>query len=438
MTFVIFFGTCFCFCCCCCCCSCCRRTEKPDETYGKFCAMNFLPPRPTKHQKENRGRRHTELPTLPTSQGQAVNAQQDYNKYTLSKEERERIKKAEEKEQKKEEGEILTRQKDTFGKHLMKQPSEKPKDTASQQRRDKKAREVARKEANEARKKKVEQDKEDRLKEKQKAIEEKQKAKEQKEKEKEEAIIKKQQEEKQKAEGREKELERMKAEKKKKKDDEEKAKKKAEEDAKKAEEKAKKEEEKEKKRKEKEEAKKKADEEKAEKKRIKDEENKKKAEEKAKKDEENAKKKEEEKKKKEEEKKKKEEEKQKKKEEKKEEAAAEVGPTFLEKAKGGIKCTVYQGGTAVPCTLKITGDFVSRDKYTLALAWKASKGKSSGIMTFMNIKSVKAGSSGGEFPSRGAAEAAPDGKVCLTVSGDPFEVAGKQHDTELALKMESK
>ena len=45
----------------------------------------------------------------------------------MSKEERKRIKEAEEKAKKKEEGEILTRPKDTFGKYLMTEESQKPK-----------------------------------------------------------------------------------------------------------------------------------------------------------------------------------------------------------------------------------------------------------------------------------------------------------------------
>merc|ERR1712072_889721 len=220
MTFIIFFGTCFCYCCfCCCCCSCCRRKEKPDERYGPFCAMNFIAPRPTKAMKENNGRRGSELPTLPSSQGQAFSATDDLNKYRLSKAEQEAIRKAKEKEEKKEEEEILTRPQSRFGEVLAKRSEEK-KQSGSEIRRAKKDREALRKEANEARKKKVEDDKEERLEkkeeereakkkakedekkrkqeEKEKAAADKQKAKEEKEKAKEDAIIAKQEEEKKK------------------------------------------------------------------------------------------------------------------------------------------------------------------------------------------------------------------------------------------------
>ena len=59
--------------------------------------MNFIAPKPTKHMKANRGRRHTELPAQPAAIGQAFSATDDLNKYSMSEEEKKRLKKAEEK-----------------------------------------------------------------------------------------------------------------------------------------------------------------------------------------------------------------------------------------------------------------------------------------------------------------------------------------------------
>ena len=156
VTFIIFFGTCFCFCCCCCCCcSCCRRTEKPDETYGKFCAMNFINPRPTKHMKENRGRRHNELPAQPMSPG-VPSMLADRDKFKLTKKQLQDKDDAEEKRRKREEEEereAFLKSKELFGEHLANY--KKKEVPAAQAHLDKMAREKEREAANEARRLKV-------------------------------------------------------------------------------------------------------------------------------------------------------------------------------------------------------------------------------------------------------------------------------------------
>ena len=153
LTFVIFFGTCFCFCCCCCCCcSCCRRAEKPDERYGPLCAMNFIAPKPTKHMRANRGRRHSELPALAMSPGfPSMTADRDF--YKLSKKQLEDKEEAEERRRKKEDEddrEAARKAKDLFGDHLAgyekKAEEEVP---AAQAHLDKMKREKEREEANE-------------------------------------------------------------------------------------------------------------------------------------------------------------------------------------------------------------------------------------------------------------------------------------------------